>query len=120
MGIVRTYSARNSARRKRGLVVEKTVAGSRAFGRYIVAAKGNEQAAKLGAVFQVHADHFESGLVRAHEADDGLHADRPQARGDFQRGFGADGKLQFTAQQTAIETEYADRGRIFPFRRGDY
>ena len=105
---------------KRELVVEQTASGSGCCVRDIIASEGNEQPAELGAVFQVHADHFESGLVRAHEAHHSLHADRAQARGDFQGGFGAHGKLQFTAEKASIETEDADGGRIFSLRGGDH
>ena len=49
----------------RGLVVEKTATRSGRCAGDIVAAKRNKQAAKLGAVFQGHADHFESGLMGA-------------------------------------------------------
>src|SRR5271156_3430077 len=115
LGSWETQSGARRGETKRELVVEQTASGSGCGAGDIIAAEGNEQAAELGAVFQVHADHFESGLMRAHEAHDGLHADGTQSRGDFQSSFGAHGKLQLAAEKAAIQAEDADSGRIFSF-----
>src|ERR1700722_16738420 len=65
-------------------------------GRAIVAER-DEKTSKLGAIFEVHADHFEASLMRAHEADYGTHADGAEAGGNFQRGFGAHRYLYIAA-----------------------
>src|ERR1700684_581105 len=108
IGSLGVYCARSPGGIERGSAVEQAVSRSRGCARDVVAAQGNEQAAEFGAVFQIHADHFEAGLMRAHEANYGLHAYRAQTCGDFQGGLGADGQLQFTAEKAAIEAEHAD------------
>jgi hypothetical protein len=83
------------------------------------AAQGDQQAAELGAVFEIDAHHFETGLLRADKTHDGLHADGAQASGNFQGGFGADWNLYVAAEETAIKAEHADCGREFSARGRD-
>src|ERR1700683_5256010 len=76
IGSLGVWCARSRGGLERGLAVEQAVFGSSGWAREIVAAEGNEQAAEFGAVFQIHAEHFGTGLMRAHEAHDGAHAAR--------------------------------------------
>src|SRR5579864_3378249 len=78
-------------------------------GRAIIAER-DEKTAKLGAIFEVHADHFESGLMRTHEPDYRTHADGTEAGGNFQSGFGAHRYLNIAAEKAALEAQHADGG----------
>src|ERR1700744_240350 len=64
---------------------------------WTVIAERDEKAAKLGAIFEVHADHFEAGLMRAHKSNHRAHADGAEAGGNFQSGFGAHRYLNIAA-----------------------
>src|SRR6266481_6305727 len=70
-------------------------------GRAIVAER-DEKTAKLRAIFEVHADHFEAGLMRAHETNDGAHADGAETSGNLQGGFGAHRYLNIAAEEAAF------------------
>src|SRR6202041_2888294 len=88
-------------------------------GRAIVAER-YEKAAKLGAIFKIHADHFEAGLMGTHEPNHSAHADGAEASGNLQGRFWADGYLYIAAEEAALEAEDADGGRIFSAGRSDH
>ena len=69
---------------------------------------GNEKSPQARAVFEVHADHFHTGLIGLREPDQNVQVNRMFAGRNLEIGRRSHGKLKVSAEQAAFKTEDFD------------